>query len=602
MKLDSFFLSIGVVSLSLSYILFTNQQYFYLPSLLALFALALLAAVLFMFTPRLASSKNRNAYLLASVALVAAITAYETVFSRPDSPTLAFVFHVGFLVCAATAISVLGIYLTGKAMKHAKGYNLFLLPALCLILTSTFAYLAMYGFQTTNWNGVDELAYNYYSAYLFDHGVNPYTSSMQPIIVQRNIPPTVQLNGLYEYAYDYPPLSFLAFLPIPLLGITSFMVFIWLVLLISVIACFIIYWKAGRDRLLLVPIAVWLFFSYIVVGTTSHYLAMVIFVFLAYIERKRPVLSGALLGLAASTIQLAWFFIPFFFVLELREFGRDHFLKQVGASALVFIAICAYFIALSPQQTLGNIFALFGLNKLVFYGINIMQFSYAFYPVASWYSAFISVSVLVVMLALFYFYTKSLLPVIAVVPALVFFLSWRNIIFYSVSAVPLLLAVYYTASGASDIVHDKKYAAYAVIGLVAIALAAAVYSHAAYAQQQGLRINGISPVLYQRVGSNGEAYYSLGGFVANVSSRESLPQNVTFYVLSRSPSVEAYTLGSTLPSLLPDSSRNYTVDFQLPEVNNYTRLFVFAFSDQYVSSFELNITTKSPASGLKQPG
>jgi len=39
----------------------------------------------------------------------------------------------------------------------------------------------MHGFVNVPWNGVDELAANYYSAYLTLHGINPYISSMQPI-------------------------------------------------------------------------------------------------------------------------------------------------------------------------------------------------------------------------------------------------------------------------------------------------------------------------------------------------------------------------------------------------------------------------------------
>jgi uncharacterized membrane protein len=601
MGTKSIFLSVGLISLSLSYLLFNNQQYFSMPSMVALFVLALLAAIFFIFAQTLAVNKNKRLLLAGSMLLIAAIAFYELSFSHVTFQDLSFAIGVAMVVFAASLVSAVGVYLTAIAMKSAKGKMLFIIPVMCLAFTSVFAYLIMYGFSTPNWNGVDELAYNYYAADLFNHGMNPYTTSMEPILTQRHISPTVELDGVYEYAYDYPPLSFLAFLMIPLLGITSFFSFIFIVVMLSIFASFIIYQRSGHQRMLLLPIGIWLFFTFTLVGTSSHYLAIAVFVLLGFLERKRAILSGVLLGLGAATIQLAWFFIPFLFVLELREFGREHFLKQAGAALLTFLAVCAYFVLLSPQQTIGNIFALFGLNKLPFYGINIMQFSYAFYPVAYWYSAFVSIAAFALMLALFYFYTKSLLPMLAVVPAMIFFLSWRNITLYSLPAIPLLLAVYYSENRASDLSKEKRHALYAVIGFSVFALAVAICSNSSYLQQQTLTINRIMPVLYLQNSFNG-AYFSLGSLFINVSGTGPTPQNVSFYMVSRSPNFEAYALGSLLPKLSPNSSYNYTIDFQLPMVNNSTKIFVFAFSKDSIVSKELDLAAIAPPSSFVNPG
>src|SRR4029077_15454066 len=110
--------------------------------------------------------------------------------------------------------------------------------------------------------------------------------------------------------------------------------------------------------------------------------------------RDKIVPSAIFIGLAASTIQLSWFALPFLYILILREHGGKVLLKSIAISGVTFLLVNLYFIILSPFSTIGNIFALFGLTKLPFYGANIMQFFVAFYPVPYWYSVFVSVTVL----------------------------------------------------------------------------------------------------------------------------------------------------------------------------------------------------------------
>ena len=55
-------------------------------------------------------------------------------------------------------------------------------------------------------------------------------------------------------------------------------------------------------------------------------------------------------------------------------------------------------------------------------------------------------------------------------------------------------------------------------------------------------------------------------------------------LLAENPNNEGYALGSLLPQLTAESTRNYTVNFQLPLVNNNTRILIFAFSKDYITS------------------
>jgi len=92
-------------------------------------------------------------------------------------------------------------------------------------------------------------------------------------------------------------------------------------------------------------------------------------------------------------------------------------------------------------------------------------------------------------------------------------------------------------------------------------------------------INKVYPVIGIR--SYG---YSLNGFIANVTNNANHNETITFYIISRSPNSEGYAMGSLLPQLAAESTRNYTVNFQLPLVNNKTRILIFAFSKDYITS------------------
>ncbi len=122
---------------------------------------------------------------------------------------------------------------------------------------------------------------------------------MQPIIQKYNIAPTLLLNGSYEYSYSYPAFSFLAYVWMPLLGISSFYAFVFVVILISIIVAYVIYSKYSK---FLLPLFVWLVTTYIFVGVANAYLSVAFFVFLAYEFRDKRIIPGVLLGLAISTI------------------------------------------------------------------------------------------------------------------------------------------------------------------------------------------------------------------------------------------------------------------------------------------------------------
>ncbi|MDE1850628.1 MAG: hypothetical protein KGH54_02425 [Candidatus Micrarchaeota archaeon] len=598
-----YYLLLGILSLCLSYVLFTGQQYFSLGAMLGLFALTIISAALFIL-PHIYPRRIENPRLFWGFLLaVLALAAYECIFNLVSPDFGLSISGTAVLVAAATGISVAGIYYAAKLTSKLEG-NVRIISVLgALAVVALAAYSVMYVINQVNWGGVDELVFNYYGAYLFVHGQDPYTASMQYALAQYNVQPTVQLNGQYDFAYPYPALSFVAFALLPLLGITNLLAFTYIVIFISIAAGFLLYRRSESNRYLLIPIAGWLVATFALVGTVAQYLAVSVFLLLAYLYRGRPIVSGILLGLGASTQQVAWFGIPFFYVLTLRERGTRALLCAAAASLAVFLAANIYFVAIGPAA-IGNIFGIFGLDKLPFYGTNIMQLIVAFYPLPYWYSVFASGLFMAVMLALYFVYTKSLKPIIAIVPMMIFFLSWRNITIYGLPFIPILLATYFWRDHRAyeDLRKNRRPILYAVFGMLIVDLAVALAAHAAYAASpQHLGITQAIPIISLQNGYYGPSFGLIGIRVA-LDNTFDTAQNVSFYIVSRGPNGERYVLSQSLNSSMAHSSSNYTLSYPLQLINNNTQIEVFAFSQDYISSRGINFSRLGYGVPVQQNG
>jgi uncharacterized membrane protein len=562
--------------------------------------LPLLSAAIFIFTSTdyFDSSKYRS-YITAAFIVASILLIYlNAAFDHPTPSVFNTVLYVIWLLSIASAISIAGFYLIGRVMgyleKRPKKF-IYAVVILLLVLTASVAYLSQYGFKSYDWNYVDELAYNYYSSYLFLHGLNPYTQSMKPVLENRStIPSPFMLNGTYDYTYYYPALSFLAYIPITAIGVTDLLSFIVVLTFLAIVSAFEVYYKSGFNKLTLIPLAAWLGSSFFLSFSTNAYLSVSTLLLFAYFYRNKIAISGILIGLAASATQLSWFALPFFFLLTARKLGNKKMVKQISFSFAAFIAINGYFIANAPGATLNSLFSLFFTNRLQFAGIDMVQFLLAFYPVSYGYSALISAISLIAMMFLFYFYGKSARTLLAVAPAFIFFLSWRNFAVYGLAYIPLLIAIYYTGNESekkeADKLKSKKPMLILLGSVVLIAIVAAVYLHEGYVKSDLLKINGMMPIIY--VNQNNQ--YSLGGVLANLTNNGNVIENVSFYLISRSPDGWVSVAGSTMPPLKPGTASDYIINYNQPMINNGTRLFLFVSSKDYITNSELNITISPP--------
>ncbi len=576
-------LTFAIFALFIANLSFSELMYFSPWQLVAINLLGLASAMAFFLAY---SQRNKK------IKLGRAISPYIII-----AIVLFFVLISFQLIAVAAIISLAGIYVISLISKRLKSYKFYAAAALIIILVSSLAYISVSGLRGTNWKGVDEVAFNYYASYLLIHGTNPYTTSMLPILSKYNITPTFLLNGSTESAYDYPALSFLPvlFLPllIPLSKLHNFLAFIAILSFITTLIAFFVYKKSKFNKLTLIPLAVWLIVTYAFIGTIDQYIAVSLFLVIAYTERKNIVLSSIFLGLAASTIQLAWFALPFFYILRLREEGKGRTLKSILISLAVFLIINSYFLIIAPRNFIADMFGIFGASKLILYGPNIMQILLRSYGVALWYPAVISIIALATLMLLFYFYTSTLKPLIAIAPAFIFFLSWRNLPMYGIAFVPLMIVLCYgkDTSKIRDIIRRKSYIALAFAVLVAIFLILAVYAHQVYTKENTLSITYVAPTI--QITSNG---YNFNGITLNITDNGNSYENVSIFLVNRYPFKDGIFLSPTLKQIAPHSSQKYSINFQVQSVKGNTSVYIIAFSKDYITNKEVNINLTAQVS------
>ena len=175
----------------------------------------------------------------------------------------------------------------------------------------------------------------------------------------------------FESTLSYPAGSFLFRLPFDALGITPQWFYLLCTLLIVLV---IVYSSPKALRLLalvgcLASVMVW--YSQLDGGTESLF---ILFILLGWILRKRPWLAAIMMGIACSCKQTAWFFIPFYLVLFVREVSWSKALQSLAILGATFAIINIPFIVANPTAWLTGIFAPM-LHPLFPNGIGISAFA-----------------------------------------------------------------------------------------------------------------------------------------------------------------------------------------------------------------------------------
>ena len=575
-------LTIAIMDLGSVYILFSYIQLF---SLLAMFSLFLLASISFislLFLDPFSSGRIGRRMALPAIALSSLILlAYSISY---DWGAVSINISSSILIPAIAALVSLIAFpifsrIIGKRLPRAGFYLAFAIAALIMVF---LAFIVMSFFNVTNfYTPTDEVAYNYYSAYLALHLQNPYTASMAPALSQYNIIPIPLINGSYAYYYGYPPLSFIAFLPLaPFWPLSAFALKL-LTMLFSSLASLFVYYKSRSNKFMIIPIFALLALSYSYNSVSNTYLAISIFLALAFLAmtKRQIATSGFLLGAAISMHQASWFAVPFFLIYCYNCFGKNAFLKQLAAALSVIVLLSLPFI-LSPSSYIRGISGPFG-NSNIFLGFNAADFALAFFPLPNIVLLLLAVSVFSLSVALYYLYNKSLVSLMALAPAFIFMLTWKSTPSYSLPYLILFTLIILEGHSADlkDRLADRRLILVPIAALILMFAALIIYCHAQYTERPALNVTSMYFYLNSAPGS---ANNSITKIEVNVKNELSSNQTALFLVFGKNPYGYAW---ARFPAngILPDKTTSVFISPGIIPIDNMTKLGVIMINKNYVN-------------------
>lgn len=172
--------------------------------------------------------------------------------------------------------------------------------------------------------GTDEIAFNEYAARLLQHGLNPYTHSMQPAFDLFRVSPngfTLRLDGTPVETFSYPSLSFLPYVPLLWAGLNTQVGIVVNVFLWVAVGAELFYLMPEKTRMIVAPVfSIAAYTGFAVGGVTDPlYLVFLIpsvrFLYLFNTSQKWTRFIGPIgLGLAIAVKQTPWVVAPFLVV------------------------------------------------------------------------------------------------------------------------------------------------------------------------------------------------------------------------------------------------------------------------------------------------
>ncbi|MEI8148001.1 MAG: hypothetical protein WCG62_02855, partial [Actinomycetes bacterium] len=246
----------------------------------------------------------------------------------------AYPFAVWFEI--AIGITGLGIIVAGWLLDSIRLRTLSLVSLMAAFLGFLFWSWVQVHLQPSY--GTDEIAFNEYAARLLRHGTNPYTQSMQPAFDLFRVSPngfTLRLDGTPVETFSYPSLSFLPYVPLLMLGLTSQVGILVNVLLWVAVGVELYFLMPEKTRMLIAPVfSIAAYTGFAVGGVTDPlYLVFLIpsvrYLYLFNTSQKWTRLIGPIgLGLALAVKQTPWVIAPFLVIaifLDARSADKESF-------------------------------------------------------------------------------------------------------------------------------------------------------------------------------------------------------------------------------------------------------------------------------------
>lgn len=259
----------------------------------------------------------------------------------------------------------------------------------------------------------------------------------------RSIPPE------FESKYNYPAGSFLFVLPFVWAGIRD----VRFLYILAIAAVGVYLWlRMPRALRPLAPLIVLSDVPLIALARGGQPDPLYgVFLMLAFAEWGTPWLSPVAMGIAAGTKQLAWFFMPFYIILLVRQYGWREAIRRGSVVGVIALLINGPFILQSPSAFVTSVagpmsdpmFPL-GIGVIALFVANVVpmipKVAFTIAEAGVWIAGMVAAT-----------RPKLVTPAAAMVlGVLPLFFAWRSLVSYFYLAPVLALAVYFaTRAGES---------------------------------------------------------------------------------------------------------------------------------------------------------
>ncbi|ARM74757.1 hypothetical protein [Acidianus manzaensis] len=263
--------------------------------------------------------------------------------------------------------------------------------------------------------GTDEIMIDYYSAYLFLHGLNPYdpinTANVYSVFYHgaafyaEQVFGTPLTTGGVVTNLNYPSLSFLIQIPALLLGISPN----YTILVFFFATIFLYYFYLGKkNEISIFPYFIssiflnanYLFYAQ---GGVTDIIWLFFVSFSLFVSDIR--LKGVMYGVAVSLKQVPLFLFPFYLIYLYKE--RKSISKFLIYTIVTFLVFNGYFIFLNPSYYFYDFFYPITANLIgIGFGPSIFSFNGMFFIYPEFFTVAVGIIGLLELILFIFYYEK----------------------------------------------------------------------------------------------------------------------------------------------------------------------------------------------------
>jgi hypothetical protein len=318
-------------------------------------------------------------------------------FLKPWSGVIPFVLVLGSFVMMwmafrTTTLKQQAGRSQGSSLYHVRPHVWQRIVLICVVIASIAgvielgASIALSFFSPPRYSN-DGTSLDTNAAILFAQGHNPYTDSNIIQVVRQfpiepywttplrvgqfanrlNYPSQAELSSVldtdlkagsapeFESKVSYPALSFLTLVPFVWLNIFNVLSLYLICYIVLVVIAWIVVRPELRPWVVLLSLANVSMWTSVAGGNLDVF--NILLIVLAWLLRERGWWSALLLGLALSSKQLTWFFIPFYAVMVWRQYNSREVLRRLTIAGGVTLAINLPFILWNTHAWIAGVMA-----------------------------------------------------------------------------------------------------------------------------------------------------------------------------------------------------------------------------------------------------